>query len=265
MKRPEKKELPLTPEEEKVLLKTGKRVFSTAFPNPDAKGCPTPEILKDLVYRSGRFTLKERERWFDHASTCSPCFTKLSSFRQAFVTKRRVKRSVVAVLAVGILSWFLIKVNFQKPHGQREVVKEQPTGPSVTLPPANAKSPEPPPPPVVPPVQKPKPQAIQVALDLQHRGVARSGEKPESDLDLRRGLLSMSIYLPIGSEEGTYEIQILDQNKKAVATAKGAARIRNRVNVLAVDIDTTLLPKGRYNLAIRQAGLGWSRYPLRLR
>ena len=266
MKQSENDEFPLTPEEEKVLLKTGSRVFSTAFPNPDAKGCPDPAILKNLVYRSESFTLKERQHWFDHAANCSPCFTKMSSLRQAFVRKRRVKRSVIAMLAVGILSWLLIKVNFQKPQGQREIVKEQPTGPTVTRPPSNAKSPGPTPVPVVPPVQERRPQAIQVVLDLQLRGVARSGEKPESaDLDLRRGLLSMSIYLPIGTEEGTYEIQIQDQNKKAVATAKGAARIRNRVTVLTVDIDTTLLPKGRYSLAIRQAGLGWSRYPLRLR
>jgi hypothetical protein len=263
MKQSEKDEFPLTPEEEKVLLKTSSRVFSTAFPNPDAKGCPDPPTLKKLVYRSESFTLKEREHWFAHTANCSPCFTKMSSLRQAFVRKRSVKRSILAVLAVGVLSWLLVKVSLHQPPGQPQIVK-----PQSALPPATG-TPEPAPPapsPVPPSAQEQKPAEVQVVvLDLRKRGVARGqNNNQDADLDLPKGRLKLSIYLPIGSEEGNYEVRI-SRRQKQVLTAKGKAGMQAHLNVLTVEADTSAFEAGSYTLDIREVGWGWNRYPLRVR
>jgi hypothetical protein len=261
MKQSEKDEFPLTPEEEKVLLKTGSRVFSTAFPNPDAKGCPGPEILKNLVFRSESFTLKERQHWFDHAANCSPCFSEMSSLRQAFVRKRRIKRSIVAMLAVGVLSWLLIKVSLHQPDGQPGIVKDRPAPPPVTGPQAPAPSPVP------PSAQEQKPAEVQVVvLDLRKRGVARGeNNNQDGDLDLPKGRLKLSIYLPIGSEEGNYEVRISRRQKQVLLTAKGKAGMQGHLNVLTVEADTSAFEAGSYSLAIREVGWGWNRYPLKVK
>jgi len=257
MKWPKKYELTLTPEEEKVLLETGKQVLSTEFPNPERLGCPSPEILRKLVYRPQRLTLGERERCLDHATACSPCFNAFSSLRDGFVKKKRAKRSIaVVVLGVGLLSWFLLKTTWHHPPGQPIIVKETP-----------APGPQPAPPRSVPPsVQEQKPAEAQVAvLDLRLRGVARGENNGRAgDLNLPKGSLTLSIYLPIGSEEGNYEVR-LSGRQKQVITTKGKAAMRDHRNVLTVEIDTSSLEPGKYSLAIRQQGWGWTTYALRLK
>jgi hypothetical protein len=125
--------------------------------------------------------------------------------------------------------------------------------------------PEPAPPPsLVPPsVQEQKSVEVQVAvLDLRKRGVARGeNNNPEGDLDLPKGRLKLSIYLPIGSEEGDCEVQISGQQNR-VLRAKGKAAMQNHLNILTVEVDTSTFEAGKYNLAIRQAGWEWNRYPL---
>ena len=136
-------------------------------------------------------------------------------------------------------------------------------------PPVVKTPPEPAPPgpsPVPPSVQEQKSAELQVVvLDLRKRGVT-GGEsnKQEGDLDLPKGRLKLSIYLPIGSEEGDYEVRISGQHNQ-VLTAKGKATMQNHLNVLTVQLDTSTFEAGKYSLAIRQAGWGWNRYPLQLK
>jgi hypothetical protein len=83
-------------------------------------------------------------------------------------------------------------------------------------------------------------------------------------LDLPKGRLRLSIYLPIGSEEGDCEVRISGQ-QNWVLTAKGKAAMQNHLNILTVEVDTSTFEAGKSNLAIRQAGWGWNRYPLQLK
>ena len=102
-------------------------------------------------------------------------------------------------------------------------------------------------------------------LDLRLRGVARGeNNSRDGDLDLPRGRLKLSIYLPIGSDEGTYEVRVSGRQKQ-VAKAKGKASIQDHRNVLAVEIDTSAFDPGKATLSIRQKAWGWSTYPLRLK
>ena len=120
--------------------------------------------------------------------------------------------------------------------------------------------------PVPPSAQDQKPAEVQVVvLDLRKRGVARGqNNNQDADLDLPKGRLKLSIYLPIGSEEGNYEVRI-SRRQKQVLTAKGKAGMQAHLNVLTVEADTSAFEAGSYTLEIREVGWGWNRYPLRVK
>jgi hypothetical protein len=135
----------------------------------------------------------------------------------------------------------------------------------VPMPPPIVKVPPPEQPPAQTPdppeVEKQKPLELQAAiLDLRKRGIPRGeSKKKPGDLALPKGRLKLSIYLPFGSEVGQYEIRISGE-KKQVATAAGAAVMRNQITVLDVNVDLGAFEAGRYQLAIRQVGWGWYQY-----
>jgi hypothetical protein len=83
-------------------------------------------------------------------------------------------------------------------------------------------------------------------------------------LNLPKGRLNLSIYLPFGSEVGQYEVRISGR-KQQVATAKGMADMRNHITVLEVEVDTEAFEAGNYSLAIRKVGWGWYQYSVNLK
>ena len=77
------------------------------------------------------------------------------------------------------------------------------------------------------------------SLISRQYAVTRSDQK-QSDrppLPLPRGRLSVTILLPVGSEPGSYEIQVLDSELKSRASATGQAEIRNYITTLQGTID----------------------------
>jgi hypothetical protein len=84
----------------------------------------------------------------------------------------------------------------------------------------------------VPELENQKPPELQIAvLDLRKRGITRGENGAKADgLDLPRGLLKLSIYLPFGSEVGQYEVRI--SRKKQVSRATGRSVTRNHITVL---------------------------------
>lgn len=261
MSKTKPEEFPLTPSEEKILFKTGRRVFATAFPNPERKGCPGSQVLKNLVFRARTLSITERQQWFDHSAHCSPCFNEMAAYRKQYLNQRRVRRSVLVLVVVGFLSLIAFRLGFQERSKQPDIVTQpQPSQPVVTPPSAPGPAPSP------PSAQEQKPAEVQVVvLDLRKRGVAR-GEtnNQDGDLNLPKGRLRLSIYLPIGSEEGNYEVRISGRRNQVLA-AKGKAGMQGHLNVLPVEVDASSFEPGRYTLAIRQTGWGWNRYPLQLK
>lgn len=59
-----------------------------------------------------------------------------------------------------------------------------------------------------------------------------------------------TILLPVGSEPGEYEVQILVADLKSRASSTGSAAIINYVTTL----ETSALPAGNYQLAVRRLG-----------
>jgi hypothetical protein len=86
-----------------------------------------------------------------------------------------------------------------------------------------------------------------------------------SPVQIPRERLTLSIYLPVGSEPGHYEVQFLQEPGQALAQAEGAAEFRDHIAVLTVKLDLTRLSPGLYLMEIRQSGLSWSQYPVLLK
>lgn len=101
-------------------------------------------------------------------------------------------------------------------------------------------------------------------MDLTKRGLARGkSNNSQGELFLPKGRLRLSIYLPIGSEEGAYEVRI--SGRGGSLRTKGQAAVRNHITVLTVGADTSAFEAGRYVLAIRQVGWGSCQYPLQVK
>ena len=96
--------------------------------------------------------------------------------------------------------------------------------------------------------------------------MARSEQGPgtQAVLDLPRGRLDLTMLLPVGSEPGGYEVQILDSDLRSRASASGSAEIRNFITTLRTTLDVQQLPAGSYQLAVRRQGEEWQMFPARL-
>jgi hypothetical protein len=105
--------------------------------------------------------------------------------------------------------------------------------------------------------------SLQVTLDLRPYSVTRSAETPDAPppLDLPRGVVELTLLLPVGSEPGPYDIQVLDSERRSLAFAQGEATIREFVTTLPVKLDLLDVAPGDHQLAVRRQGDGWRTFP----
>ncbi|MCI0628269.1 MAG: hypothetical protein L0387_42570 [Acidobacteria bacterium] len=245
----------VSPRDEREILDSFRESFQHDFPNPQRIGCPGGEVLRALGWRR---KLDNPEAVVTHIGKCSPCFQEHRVFLREYKSRQRLYRlAAVAVLVVGVGFW----ISWKLMTGPGSIVPGPP--PIVKAPPQPA---SPVPSPVPPSTQEQKPAEVQVAvLDLRRRGVTRGeSNNQKGDLVLPRGRIQLSIYLPIGSEEGDYEVGIFGTQAQS-PMARGKAGMRGHLNVLTVNIDTGNFPAGKYSLGIRRFESGWNKYPLNLR
>lgn len=108
---------------------------------------------------------------------------------------------------------------------------------------------------------------LQVTLNLRPDAVTRSAETPDGPppLELPRGMLEVTLLLPVGSEPGTHDVQVLDAERRSVAFVQGDAAIREFVTTLPVTIDLRDVAAGDYEIAVRRQGDGWRTFPANVR
>lgn len=213
-------------EEEKRILDVLARGLSREFPNPERVGCPDSSTLRGIA--SHKLSLAQAEPWFDHLSSCSPCFQDFTKFRREAAGQRRriqvwLAAAAVLLLAVGGSLWLR-------------------TRPSV--------------------------EATDTAvLDLRERSVGR-GQSPsetgQAPLQILRSAKHLVLDLPIGSKEGPYDVVLLTETGDQILRVTGTAQLHDHVTGLRVDVDVRSVPPGPYFLGVRHPGLEWSRYPIRL-
>ena len=242
----------LSRKEDRRLREALREAYASDFPNPERHGCPGTPTLQQLARRK---VLPNAQDVVSHISHCSPCSKELTELIGQFRSRQWIYRlAAVVLIGIGIAAWASWRIMRNR-------------GTPVPEPPPIVKTtPEPAPPSPSPPEAQPNTREVQVVvLDLRNRGVTRgANSNQEQDLDLPKGRLKLSIYLPIGSEEGDYEVRISGRQNHVVP-AKGKAAMQDHINILTVEVDTSSFSEGKYSLAIRQAGWGWNRYPLQLK
>jgi hypothetical protein len=176
---------------------------------------------------------------YDHIGKCSPCYQELRAIQQADAARHtaamRRKRLAYAAAAVLVLAtgfWFALRQTGS-------------TGGTVV---------------------STRGVEQRSRLDLRPFAVTRGDErtKEPSGLVLARARLKTTILLPVGSEPGKYEVQVLDANLKSRASSTGKAAIIDYVTTLETTLDTSALPAGGYQLAIRREGYDWQLFRLQL-
>lgn len=205
-------------------------VLRGANPNPTRQGCPSHDVL---------VTLSRRERpiedpAYEHLLECSPCYFEVRDMQRAHVLASHerapsrwwVGAAAAALVAVALGVWWLAA----GPH----------TAPDATG----------------------TPGVMQVTLDLRPYAVTRSPTASDAPppLELPRGMVELTILLPVGSEPGPYDVQVLDAERRSLASAQGEAAILNFVTTLQVTLDLGAAAPQSYSLAVRRHGDDWRIY-----
>ena len=174
---------------------------------------------------SHKTPLSEAEKWLDHLGSCSPCFQEFKAIKR----KLRVRRGFrfgggLAILVASVTLWFVLR-----------------------------------------PQQTKVPNEIAV-LDLRNYSSERGEPTPSNQppLDIPRATRHLILYLPVGSKEGNYDLAVLSATGDDVLRATGTARLEDHVVVLRADVDLARVRPGSYFLGIRQPGLEWTRFPVRV-
>jgi hypothetical protein len=212
--------------EEKRILDLLDKGLSRDFPNPQRIGCPGSAILKSIALH--KLPLAEADPWLEHFSSCSPCFQEFSAIRKQAVGQRRQTQMWLAAAAMVLLAvagWMWVR---SRPTGQTAAV---------------------------------------VVLDLRGRSTAR-GENPaetsQPRLEVPRSAKSLNLELPIGSNEGAYDVALLNPSGAELFRASATAKLEDHIVVLRANVDLAGVSPGSYFLGVRQPGLEWTRFPIRL-
>jgi hypothetical protein len=106
-----------------------------------------------------------------------------------------------------------------------------------------------------------------VTLDLRHLSLPRGESQPETGrqkLTIPRGRVRITFLLPVGSEEGQYEIQVLAGDGRPALLLRGQARMVDSVTTLRTEADLRALSPGRYELRIGRLGFSSQAYSVAL-
>ena len=212
--------------DEKRILNALGRGLLKEFPNPDRIGCPGSDVLERIA--SHEMPLAEAEKWLDHLTSCSPCYSDFSQFQSVY--KRQRTRTFLAIAAsvfivISLASWALF-------FKQKE------------------------------------PRVVQTAvLDLRNRSTPRGTEPNpgEQPLEVSRGVRHLNVYLPLGSAEGPYEMRIATTTGRAIFTTEGVASLKGGVTSIQTVVDLSSASSGQYIFQVRRANSEWNSYPLMLR
>jgi hypothetical protein len=212
--------------EEKRILDLLSRGLSQDFPNPQRVGCPDSAMLKGIALH--KVPLADADPWLDHFSSCSPCFQEFTQFRKQALDQRRQTQMWLAAAAMVLLAvagWFWLR---SRPQVQTATV---------------------------------------VVLDLRGRSTVRGENLPKTSrppLDVPRNAKTLSLELPIGSNEGAYDVVLLDPSGAELFRTSATAKLEDHIVVLRAAVDLGGISPGSYFLGLRQQGTERMRFPVRL-
>jgi hypothetical protein len=211
--------------DDKRLLDVLAQGLSHEFPNPQRVGCPDSPVLRSIAFRKLR--LADAEPWLKHLSSCSPCFQEFSDFRKEAASQRRrtiAWTAAAAVLIFAVAGWLWVRT-------QHSVL------------------------------------AATEVLDLRQVSAVNTQnptEEGRQTLVLYRSARHLILDLPAGSNQGIDEIAIFSETGVEILDTSGAARLEHHVVCVEVDVDVNRFQPGQYFLGVRQPGLTWTEYRVRV-
>lgn len=214
-------------------------------PNPGRVGCVGSEKLAAMA----RGSLPTDDPAYSHVMECSPCYEDLMDLTEQVQTEKvtvtpsrswfspTIAASVL--LLVGALAIWLYSRQSGEPGPPRPA---QPSGPIAQNHPTT------------------QPQELPLGVlnlesDSPTRGV--DGAPDRVIQRLTRKKMNLVIYLPLGLDEGEYEVEVARPNGPAVLNLRGTAQVEKGLTTLRVQPDFTTLEPGRYKLRYRRPGSTW--------
>jgi hypothetical protein len=207
------------------------------FPNPERKGCPRTEVLRELADRPR----PTRDAAWEHVTHCSPCYREFLDLRSQVKARLELQRrqtlqrraalaaSVALVTGAGVVAYEIFH------HAQ-----------VVTSPEANAYEP--------------------ALLDLRNQSAPRSSGTPNTSVAppiLPAKRLKLRILLPIGSEPGHYEVEFLNSTAQLVKTG-GEAYVQQGTTILMLSLDLRGRAGRNYEIGLRRPPSDWVYYRIML-
>lgn len=204
-----------------------------SYANPDRLDCPGSEAIQAVVVR--RFSHPHFDDTVDHIAMCAPCLEEYNRRRHAYRVQRhsRWAAAFAALVILGLLWTYLHREH----RPTNEVAKETPT------------------------------PLIAATLDYSNWTTERSASRPPSKREaprVARARLALTLVLPIGTEDGSYDVQIRSASGKVVARGSGTAAWNDAAETLNVRLDLTTISGGAYTIAIRHADDSERTYPVLL-
>lgn len=227
----------LSRRQERKLLKAGRRVFATEFPNPDRIGCPSADTLRAMAVSRpvpGSTTFP-----VEHLTVCSPCFCEYNSYLKQARLRRSARLVLIAatvMVTLGAAIWLAVGLGGLSLRRTKEIARQ-------------------------PAFQQFQP----LTFDLRSLSTSRGTDRPEarqSGLVAPRSRLRITLLLPVGSEEGEYEVQLLDSEGRQVFSRRGRASILDYVTTLRIEADLRGVAPGRYTLRINRPGFSSQAYAI---
>ena len=161
-----------------------------------------------------------------HITHCSPCFATFLAIRQKARKQFWVRSAVLLGSAFLLLIGAYLAIRFRTGHPPTSVIAQ---------------------------------------WDLEHSSPLRGAEdQRQTMLETPRKRGAVFIRLPLGSDDGQYEIEIRRKSSDTPPLKKfhGVAAIQNGHTDLPVLMDFSDLPTGQYKMAFRHADASWHVLPL---
>jgi hypothetical protein len=212
------------------------------YPNPERRGCPGRDTLRKIARRPRPI----RDADWDHVTHCSPCYREFLELRadllEAEHQRKSVRRSIWIAASLLALAGLLLYRGLLERNAPSRV------------PPSSGS-----------PSQERATQPVTTAvLNLESQSETRGEGQPRPAgppqvQRLPRKAIVLSVYLPLGSEPGQYEIRLLKSESDAgsIASWFGSAAIENGLTVLRVSADLSHLEAGVYVIALRRGAGSW--------
>jgi len=83
---------------------------------------------------------------------------------------------------------------------------------------------------------------------------------PKPPLILPRKHLRLTLYFPVGADEGQYALQLLDGQLRTLLKEHVTATLQDHVVTAVAELDLSSLSPGLHTLAIRKSGDEWRTY-----